>query len=284
MPQLLRLPIRHLPVIGWSLVAAFLTACASAPIRQGGTLSSYSRLQPGNGIVTKTMYFVDKPALASARTVRIEPTSVGGGSAGANARPQDLRLVGNAIDRSLCIGLSDRFTVVGRDAPADLVVHATTTAIQPTSAAISGLSTVASLGAGAVTAVPVPRLPAGLGGLAVEGEARNMAGSQVGAIVWARGANILTEPARISPVGDAYALASNFGDDFATMLTKGGSPMDGDWIASGQKIRSMLGGRHKYPACDAFGRSPGVVGFVEGQFGMPPQWADKAGATAKTGS
>ena len=262
-------------------IAALLSGCVQSTLQQGGTLSSYSNLKSDHGLVTKTMYYADKQGLARAHTVRIEPTSIGLGSAKSIGRPQDLRLVANAIDRALCTGLSDHFVLVSGDTPADITVHATTTDIRPTNATISGISTVASIGASAVTPVPVPRIPLGLGELSVEAEAKDNTGNQVAALVWSRGANIITEQARVSQVGDAYSLASDFGDDFSVMLNRGGSPMNSEWIASGQKLKFMLGGKPKYVACEAFGRAPGVAGFVEGQLGMPPQWADRSAAASK---
>ncbi|MGO7331645.1 DUF3313 family protein, partial [Rhizobium leguminosarum] len=84
-----------------------------------------------------------------------------------------------------------------------------------------------SLGANFVSPIPVPRLPLGLGGLSVEAEATTRDGKQLGAMVWAKGANFLTTSARVSKVGDAYSLATSFGDDFSKMLVKGNTPFKG---------------------------------------------------------
>jgi Protein of unknown function (DUF3313) len=255
---------------------ALLSGCVQSTLQPGGNLSSYNNLHADHGIVTKSLYYADKQGLAKAHTVRIEPTSIGPGSAKSISNLQDLRLVANAIDRSICTGLSDRFALVSGDTPADITVHATTIEIGPTNATIAGISTIASIGASAVTPVPVPRIPLGLGELMVEAEAKDSAGNQVAALVWSRGANIITEQARMSQVGDAYSLAYDFGNDFSVMLNRGGSPMNSEWIASVQKLDFMLGAKPKYVACEAFGRAPGVAGFVEGQLGMPPQWSDRS--------
>jgi hypothetical protein len=180
------------------------------------------------------------------------------------------------ISRALCVGVSDRFQVVDRKENADVVVHATVTRIVATSATAAGLSTATSLGASFVVPVPVPRLPIGLGGLAVEAEATTRDGKQVGAMVWAKGANAITTSARVSQIGDAYSLASSFGSDFSKMLVTGKTPYKGlPKIPSAQKIKSGLGGRPKYPACERFGRSPGLKDFAGSQIGLPPSWTDK---------
>jgi hypothetical protein len=40
-------------------------------------------------------------------------------------------------------------------------------------------------------------------------------------------------------------------------------------------MKSAMGGKPKYAACDAFGRARGLAGMVADKFGAPPQWTDK---------
>ncbi len=90
----------------------------------------------------------------------------------------------------------------------------------------------------------------------------------------------MTTNARISQIGDAYSLAASFGDDFSKMLVSGKTPFKGlPKIPSGQRIKSGLGGKPKYPVCDTFGRSPGLKHFAASQVGMPPSWTDKQRST-----
>ena len=71
----------------------------------------------------------------------------------------------------------------------------------------------------------------------------------------AKGANFVTTGARVSEIGDAYSLAASFGGDFSKMLVTGKTPFRGlPKIPSGQKIKSGLGGKAKYLACENFGR------------------------------
>ncbi|TIW15818.1 MAG: DUF3313 domain-containing protein, partial [Mesorhizobium sp.] len=44
------------------------------------------------------------------------------------------------------------------------------------------------------------------------------------------------------------------------------------------ELRAMFGGGPKYPACKAFGKSPGLVGFLGDRMGLPPAWTDKGAA------
>lgn len=270
--------ICHPAVRGVPLVLALGAAgCASVALTQSGALSSYGRLGPVEGSVSKSRTFVDGPALMAASTVTIIPTKISQQAAAKITKTGEDRLVSNALDRALCIGLSDKYRVVRPGEPADITVRATITDIVPTGKVAAGVSKVATLGTSAVLPVGVPRLPIGLGGLAVEAEALDAAGVQHAAIVWSRGANSITNSARISEVGDAYGLAGTFANDFSKILVKGkttsGVSLD---LPSGQKLKSEFGGAPKYAACDAFGRAPGVGGFVAGAVGAPPSWTDDA--------
>ncbi|MFS8056740.1 DUF3313 domain-containing protein [Rhizobium sp. BR 317] len=260
------------------ILLAALPSCASVPLHQGTSLSSYKDMAASGGSLTKAKLRVDPASVLVARTVRIVPTSAQLGNSGA-LDPKGLALVANAIDRALCTGLSDRFQVVAANQPADLVVHATVTDIVPTNRTAAATSAVASLGTSVALAIPIPRIPIGLGGLSVEAEAVGQDGAQKAAMLWSRGANMLTTKARISSVGDAYSLSSAFGGDFSRMLVRGQDPFKGKpAIPSIQKIKASLGGDPKYDACKAFGSAPGLTGAVAGQLGLPPSWSDKGAA------
>lgn len=254
---------------------ALLAGCASVPLSSGAGLTSTARLGQESGSFGKTRSFADKQALAAARTVRIVPTTLSAQAASRVPKAADRVLVSNAIDRATCIALSDRFEIVAGNQPADLSVHSIVADIVPTDKVLAGASVAVSLGSSFVLPVGAPRLPLGLGGLSMEGEALDRSGQQVAALVWAKGANSLTTKPRVSDVGDAYALASSYGGALATLLAKGTPPPDVNIaIPSGQRVQSFLGGKPKYAACDAFGRQAGIPGFVSGMVGAPPEWTD----------
>ncbi|MGN7774376.1 DUF3313 domain-containing protein [Phyllobacterium sp. 22552] len=260
----------------WPL-ALMMGGCASVPLQQANTLSSYDGLTSNGGKMTKAKYKVAPADLASAKTAYVAPVAIAPAAAQSVKKPSDQALVANALGRALCVGMSDRFTMVDTPDNADIIVRATVARIAPTNTTIAALSTATSLGANFVSPYPVPRIPMGLGGLAVEAEATARDGRQVGAMVWAKGAKFIGSDARVSQVGDAYSLASSFGDDFSKMLVKGKSPFKGFPLSlpSGQKLKSNFGGKPKYAACEAFGRSPGLIDFAASQVGAPPSWTDK---------
>jgi len=131
--------------------------------------------------------------------------------------------------------------------------------------------------------VPVPRLPVGLGSLSVEAEARDFAGFQKAAMVWARSANSIANSARVANEGDAYDLAADFGTDFAKLVTTGDSPFGGiPALPPIESIPVRFGGAPKYVACEAFGRFPGVTGFAGEKLGLPPSWTDSGAKDSST--
>ncbi|WOH85364.1 DUF3313 domain-containing protein [Bradyrhizobium sp. BEA-2-5] len=266
-----------------AVVVALLSGCASAPMTRGGSLASYDNLTPSDGVLAKSLVRVNKDEVLAAKTVRIVPTTFSQ-AASPTLSQEQRHLVANAIDRSLCVGLSERLQVVGADQPADLLLHALVTQAAPTDEVAAGTSKVVSflpsaLGAG--VPVPVPRLPVGLGSLTVEAEVRDQASRQQAAMIWARGANSFTNSPMVSSAGDAYDLAPSFSDDFSKLVVTGSTPFGkAPELPSFDKIGATLGGKPKYAACEAFGRSPGLVGMAAGKLGLPPEWSDKAPATA----
>ena len=262
-----------------------ISACATVPLQQTGSLSSYERLKPADSKFNgrKSRVHVDKDAVLAARTVLIVPTSFSAAAASARLSARDRRLVANAVDRSVCIALSDRFHIVLPWQTADLTVHVTIANIVPTDEVAAATSTALDIGktvlttTGVVeTSVPIPsvRVPIGLGGIALEGEAVDPAGRQMAAMMWAKGASFINK-SRVSRVGDAYELASSFGDDFSELLITGEDPFRFTWpsLPYMHRLKSKFGGAPKEAACDAFGRK-GVTDMVAGKFGFPPEWTD----------
>jgi Protein of unknown function (DUF3313) len=273
------MPLRWTALLSLALATA---GCATAPLERAGSLRSYDRLSDANGLVTRSQIRANKKELLAARTLRIVPT-VFPARADVPLSEKERGLVANAISRELCLGLSERFQIVSSDGDADLTVQATVTHATPTDPVAAGASKAASViktVALPAVPVPVPRLPVGLGSLSVEAEARDFAGFQKAAMVWARGANVVTNSPRVANEGDAYDLASNFGTDFSKLVSTGESPFAG--VPSLPPIDSLpvrLGGAPKYVACEAFGRFPGLTGLAGQGLGLPPGWTD-SGAKA----
>lgn len=273
--------IKHPVSLAALVIVSLLPGCASAPLVQGGGLSSYERLMPSDGKITKSRLHVRKEQVMAAKTINIAPTLFPPTAAPTLSNKQRA-LVANAVDRALCVSLSDRFNVVRADAPADLSVRATITQATPTDEVAAGVSAAASIGTkfvdmGTSVPIPIPRVPIGLGNLSIEAEAIDPSGQQQAAMLWGRGATVFFSSPKASKASDAYDLAKKFGEDFAHLLVKGESPFKGINIdlPSWQKISSDIGLAPKYAACENFGRAPGIAGFAGDKMGLPPEWTDK---------
>lgn len=262
-----------------------MAGCAAAPLTQGGSLSSYDGLKPANGQLTKSMLRVEKDDVLAAKTAKIVPTRFSETATEVKFSDQQRKLIGNAIDRSLCLGLSERFSIVPPWAPADLTVHAVVTDAKVTDKVAAGASKVVGFIPAALSVgvpVPVPRIPIGLGSLSVEAEAQSPTGEQKAAMIWGRGANSVTDKAQISTAADAYNLASSFGGDFSQLLVTGKSPFDQVSLPSMQKLGAAIGSKPKNAVCEMFGKSPGIKGMAGDALGMPPEWTDDGAASAST--
>ncbi|MBA4035191.1 MAG: DUF3313 domain-containing protein [Bradyrhizobium sp.] len=267
----------------WAVVATLslmAAGCATAPLERSGSLASYANLTPSDGLLTKSQVSISKADVLAAKTLRIEPAAFTGAAATEPLFSDKQRsLIKNTVNRAMCSALGERFRIVGPTEAADLSVRAVITHMAPTDATAAGVSKVASVVPSIVAPgvpIPVPRLPIGLGSLSAEAEARDRSGKQKAAMIWARGANSFTSPPRVSSDGDAYDLASAFGDDFGKLLVTGESPF-GKVSAppSLDGLKAVLGGAPKEAACEAFGRAPGLPGLIGQRMGLPPDWTDR---------
>lgn len=264
------------------MLGFFAGGCPTAPFDRAGSLQSYDSLVPSDGLLTRSLLKVSKDDVLAAKTVRIIPTRFSEPAALVPFAPAQRSLVSNVVDRTLCAGLSERFAVVSPSEPADLTVQAVVTHAQPTDALAAGLSKGAAVAKTVFlpgVPVPVPRIPIGLGSLSLEAEARGPKGDQKAAMVWGRGANAFLGSGRVAQEGDAYALAAEFGADFSGMLVTGTTPFGTlPTLPSIASLGALFGRASKYPACDAFGKSPGLVGMAAGALSLPPDWTDNGAA------
>lgn len=269
------------------LLSLLTAGCATAPLDRAGSLRSYDNLAPSDGLVTRSLLKVSEADVLAAKTVRIIPTKFSAPAERMAFTPEQRALVANAVDRTLCTGLSERFEVVGATEPADLTVQAVVTHAAPTDPIAVGATKSVSIAKSVLlpgVPVPVPRIPIGLGSLSLEADAHDRQGQQKAAMIWGRGANAFMGSGRVAEEGDAYALAAEFGNDFSKMLVTGKTPFKGPpSLPSLEKIGHLFGKAPKYPACEAFGKSPGLVGMIGEGIGLPPAWTDKGAAKPETG-
>jgi Protein of unknown function (DUF3313) len=190
-----------------------LSACAAVPKNQKQGIKTERELskvrEERNTSVQK---FIDVPAIESAKSLSLPEVMVADGVVSEKITQLQADLVANRAGREMCKDLLDYFEM-RNDSSADLKLRVVVTAINPTSSGASGASAVIG------TVVPGPfRLPIGLGGLAADASADDAAGKQMLITKWAKGANSITNDAKVSRIGDAYQLAAGFAGIFSKML------------------------------------------------------------------
>lgn len=202
------------------LPLALLGACAStAP--QSGFLSSYDGVTPREGGVrTAAADRRDEAALATVRTVRIEPTRFAPTARVEWMSEGERTLLLREVDAQLCFELTERFALAADGAPADASVRTGVVAVTPTGRAASALSAAAGF------MIPGPlglRVPGTVGALAAETEMLDPAGRQIAALSWNRAAQpVGTDSPSLSRVGDALQFVEPFADDAGRVMTPPG--------------------------------------------------------------
>lgn len=195
----------------WS--ALTLGACATAPdvVRPDGPeLGEWSVLKADRH--ARIAQQLDLSALQSAGSIALPDTQIVDGLQTPMLSAEQIALVSNRAARELCHRLAPYYRI-DSSASADLSVTLNLVGIAPTGKGAAGVS--AALG----FFVPGPfRLPAGLGGLAMDAVVQSRDGTSVLAWRWSRGANAVTDSAQWSSIGDAYQLAGQFAGEMAQVM------------------------------------------------------------------
>jgi hypothetical protein len=123
-----------------------MSGCATAPLTESGALISYEELKPSDGTLTRTRQKTDKRALLAITSVYLEPTTISDTASISGLKPEQAALVANAIDRSLCSGLSRRFKVTATAQAAASSVRVTITNVGATNTTAAGTSAVLGIG------------------------------------------------------------------------------------------------------------------------------------------
>jgi len=201
---------RAVPIV----LAMLSCACASVPgARQSRVDNSHELLSVARQPHLRIDQYIDAAALAQTPDIALPQARLDEGAYGKQISDTQAQLVANNAARALCRELSRYAVLKADDGDAALAPELVVSAIMPTSGAASGASSVIGI------FVPGPfRLPAGLGGLAIDAQLVDSNGKTVAVMRWARGANAVTNDAKVSSIGDAWQLADKFGSEFARAL------------------------------------------------------------------
>lgn len=198
--------------------ALLLSACASIPQSNGNQLTSDKPLESvSDQQGRRVSRFVDSALLAPIASYALPEIALKLPEAREGISTEQLALLSNSLNRSVCNRLGQYLVAEPVPSETALRIEIALTGITPTSKTISGVSA-------AVDAfVPGPfRIPVGMGAISLDARA-STAGKTAAFMRWAKGANPAFNSAKVSSIGDAYALLDTFTREFGQLLLQGSS-------------------------------------------------------------
>lgn len=198
------------------LSAWLLGACASAPRPAATAYASERPLQTVKAERHWTVQrYVDAERLGASRSIALPAVRIAPGATGSAVSVEQAALVANRAARDLCARLARHYLLSPSGTPADMQIELQLSALVPTHRGAASASAVLGV------FVPGPfRLPAGMGGLAMDAAVRDASGSELLVERWSRGANAVMDDASISTIGDAYQLAGSYARELAAVLAE----------------------------------------------------------------
>lgn len=196
-------------------VLAILSACASAPRVESDPLAVDKPLETAaENPDRRVSRFIDRERSITAVSFALPDIALRLPAESAGIDDRQLDLLGNALNRALCQRLGQYLAAEPEASQDALRIEAALTGITPTSKAAAGLSAAVDV------FVPGPfRIPVGMGSIALDARA-SRAGETVAFMRWAKGANPLLNSAKVSTIGDAYALLDTFAKEFTYWLVQ----------------------------------------------------------------
>lgn len=211
---------------GVLIALIFLNACASVPQTSGVQLVSDKPLETITDEQGRNVSrYVDAARLSEIKSYVLPEINLTLPAENPDISKEQLALISNALNRSICTRLGQYLTA-GTDASGNaMLLEVSLTGITPTSKSIARLS------AAIDTFVPGPfRIPVGMGAIALDARASNDEAT-LAFMRWAKGANPVFNSAKVSSIGDAYALSEIFTREFSRLLLQG---------AGGEEKRAKL--------------------------------------------
>lgn len=201
---------------GILILLLFLNACASIPEPNGNQLMADKPLESVTEEQGRSVSrYLDAERLSKISRYALPDIALSLPVENPDISPEQLALISNALNRSICTRLGQYLTAEPGASSDAMRVEVSLTGITPTSKSIAGLS------AAVDTFVPGPfRIPVGMGALSLDARASNDKGT-LAFMRWAKGANPVTNSAKVSTIGHAYALIETFTREFGQLLLNG---------------------------------------------------------------
>jgi len=200
------------------LIAVAMTGCAANGLQQASTLSEYQNMQPAERRLLQVREWADPQAMRSVDAIYIEQAGVVPGvveSSGVD--PERFNRVVGKLTQTVCRRLArGGFEITPDPALASHQVRLNITGFETTNRVSAGASRLIGF---AIPGPLSPRIPIGIGALAVEGEMLDRDNRQVAALEWSS-RNHLVSSGGFSEIGDGYALAQVFADSFGDLIVE----------------------------------------------------------------
>ena len=240
--------------------------CTTVPNANDNFLSSNERLTIQKGLRTQQLVTPPpSPFIQEGSKLRIDPVEfITGAQVSANLTPVERELIENVLAREICSDLSARFDIQPDLNRTDLYrLRIGIQRLESNSKLSAGIGTVTGL----ITPIGL-RPPVGLGSLTVEFELLDPSSQQAAAMVWSKTADIGSNQAGASRIGDAYRFARESSSDFARLVLAGKPSEQSTQSKSSSKGRAD-------PACDPYGKKASFLTELVGVVvPLPPESID----------
>jgi hypothetical protein len=209
------------------LVLAFavvLTGCAATDLQRGQSLTRYDQLQDGQRRLVPLREYANPIGIRQIDVIFLERAAVVEGvQEESGTRPERFDRIVGSLSQTMCRRLARGGFAVSNDREAaSHELRLTITGFEATNSVTAAASSLIGV---AVPGPLSPRIPIGIGALAVEGELLDAAGEQIAAMQWSSrnhlassGGTLTLLRGDIGPTSDGEDLAAAFADSFGDLI------------------------------------------------------------------
>ena len=207
------------------VLALLATGCAANGLQQADTLSDYRNLQSGERRLLQVREWVDPQALQAVDAIYIPQAGIVPGVVeNSGVDPARFNRIVGKLNQTMCRRLArGGFEVTADPALASHELRMNITGFETTNLVSAGASRVIGF---AIPGPISPRIPFGIGALAVEGEMLDSSNAQIAALTWSS-RNHLVSSGGFSEIGDGYRLAQVFADSFGDLIVEARDSVEG---------------------------------------------------------
>lgn len=207
------------------ILALLATGCAANGLQQADTLSDYGNLQTSERRLLQVREWVDPQALLAVDTIYIPQAGIVPGVVeNSGVDPVRFNRVVGKLTQTMCRRLArGGFEITADPALASHQLRMNITGFETTNPVSAGASRLIGF---AIPGPLSPRIPIGIGALAVEGEMLDSGNTQIAALIWSS-RNHLVSSGGFSEIGDGYDLAQVFADSFGDIIVTARDSVDG---------------------------------------------------------